>query len=205
MTRYDIAMDFISKFVKRNENVWKNSIKPTFFSINGDEIKKSNIPNSWEEADLGLVLFHYTYTVLTQEDKCIVPLFSLSNGEIEDYVEVDGWNFSFSKPKTALYRCNGEINCYMSNNNLGLVVKSNLWSLDDDFEKIWQLFSIVRTCTTQKEIDFAYKIFKSEKEILSLKCKNLCNEVKIDSLNTLLDAHKDLIEKIKEMTGVKSE
>ena len=205
MKRYDIAMDFISKFVDRNENIRKITVKPTFISINGEDVNVSNLHYSMEQAQIGLVIFHYKYIVISNVDASLVSLFFHSNGVVEEFVEIDGWRFRLSEPKTALNRTDTNISCYMSNGELKLSVETNTWKIDSEFKRIWQLFSIVRTCTTQKEIDFAYKIFKNEEEILSLKNKNLQDEVKIDALNTLIHAHEALLEKIKEMVDVKSE
>lgn len=191
-------MDFKKKFIEQNENVWSKTIRPSFISINGDDIKVSTNPYSMEKAEHGLVIFYYTYTVITQNDCCMVPLFFNSNGEIEDYIEIDGWKLYFSKPITALYRCD-YCTCYMSKESLKLSITTYPWKLDDEFERIWHLFSVARSCQTQRELDFAYKIFESEGEILSLKEDNLKDKVKIDELNALLDTHNEFIEKIKKL------
>lgn len=194
-------MDFKKKFIEENENVWSKTVKPSFVSINGDDIKVSANPYSMEDAEHGLVIFHYTYTVITQSDSCIVTLFFNSNGDVEDFIEIDGWKLYFDKPVTALWRCD-YMTCHMTNGSLNLDVITHPWKLDEEIEKIWHLFSVIRTCSTQKEIAYAYKIFKKEEDILSLKDKNLKAEAKIEALETLLDAHKDLINKLKEMVNI---
>lgn len=199
--RYDISMDFKKKFIEENENVWSKTVKPSFVSINGEDIKVSSNPYSMEEAEHGLVIFHYTYTVITQSDSCIVTLFFNSNGDVEDFIEIDGWKLYFDKPVTALWRCD-YMTCHMTNGSLKLDVITFPWELDNKFEKIWHLFSVIRTCSTQKEIDYAYKILKKEEDILSLKDKNIKAEAKIDALEMLLDAHKDLINKLKEILKI---
>lgn len=203
MNRYEISMDFKKKFIDENENVWSKTVKPSFISINGDDIKVSTNPYSMEDAEYGLVIFHYTYTVITQSDSCIATLFFNSNGDVEDFIEIDGWKLYFDKPITALSRCS-YMTCHMVKSSLKLDVITHPWKLDDEFSKVWHLFSIVRTCETQKEIDFAYKIYKREEDILTLKDKNLKAEAKIDALEMLLDAHKDLLEKLKDIVNSKS-
>lgn len=198
MNRYETAMDFKNKFIEQNENVLKLTVKPSFVSINGDDVRISTNPYSMENAEHGLVIFHYTYIVIEREDCCMVPLFFNSNGEVEDYIEIDGWKLYFSKPLTAYYKCN-TFECKMSNGPLKLSINIFPWELDDEFEKIWHLFSLVRTCKTQNEINLAQKVYQTEGEVLSLKEKSMGAEAKIDALNMLLDVHKDFIEKIKEL------
>lgn len=202
MSRYDKAMDFKKKFISENENVLAKTLKLSYVSINGDDVKVSANPYSMEKAEYGLVIFHYNYTVITQSDCCIATLFFNSNGDIEDFIEIGGWKFYFDKPITAQYRC-GYRSCYMTNGKLKLDIITHPWKLDDEIERVWKLFSVVRTCDTQKEIDFACKIYYREDDILSLKEKNLKAEAKIDTLEMLLDAHKDLLEKIKEAVNRK--
>lgn len=60
MNRYDIAMDFKKKFIEQNENVWRKTIKTSFIAINGNDVKVSSNPFSMENAEHGLVIFHYT-------------------------------------------------------------------------------------------------------------------------------------------------
>lgn len=201
MNRYDIAIDFKKKFIEQNENVWRKTIKTSFIAINGNDVKVSSNPFSMENAEHGLVIFHYTYTVISQSDSCMVPLFFNSNGEIEDYIEIDGWKLYFDKPITSSYRCDSH-KCYMTNGVLKLSLIIRPWLVDEEFKKLWHLFSMARTCETQKELDYAYKIYKDEENILALKMKNLKNEVKINELNLLLDAHKSLIDRIKKLVNI---
>lgn len=51
----------------------------------------------------------------------------------------------------------------------------------------------------QQELDFAKKIYEQELSILELKKKNLTLEAENHDLNSLLEAHKSLIEKIEQM------
>ena len=105
MNRYDIAMDFKKKFIEQNEKVLRQTVKASFISINGNNVKVSRNPFSMEKAEHGLVIFTYSYIVIEREDDCMVPLFFNSNDEIEDYINLDGWKLYFSKPLTALYKC----------------------------------------------------------------------------------------------------
>ena len=75
MNRYDISSDFKKKFVEENKSVWSKSIKPVYFSINGEQAKASSNPYSMEQAGHGLVVFPYVYTVISQKDSSLVPLF----------------------------------------------------------------------------------------------------------------------------------
>ena len=65
MNRYDISSDFKKKFVEENKSVWSKSIKPVYFSINGEQAKASSNPYSMEQAGHGLVVFPYVYTVIS--------------------------------------------------------------------------------------------------------------------------------------------
>lgn len=204
MNRYEIANDFKKKFIEQNENVWSRTMKPTYFSINGDETKASTNPYAMENAEHALVVFHYTYTVITQEDCCMVPLFFNANGEIEDYIEIEGWKLSFSKPITALSRY-WSTHCYISNDKLNASITVKAWEFDKFFDRIWKLFSVARTCKTQMELDFACKIYNLEKDILELKEKNIKQEAELDAKNTLISAHQELLDRIEEITNPKNQ
>lgn len=188
-------MDFKMKFITDNKNVWVQSVKPTFFSITGNKVRTSIVPYSMENAEHALVIFHYRYTVIEQSDIYFVALFFNSNGDINDYIEIDDWKLYFNKPITALNR-RDFIKCSMTNGLLRIEIHTQPWNIDEKFERIWQLFSLVRTCKTQTEVDFVKKIYEQEGEILVLKDKNLKYEAKIDTLNMMLDAHKELISKL---------
>lgn len=205
MNRYEIAMDFKKKFMSENKNIWPQTMIPTYFAINGTDVKVSSNPYSFENSEYGLVIFHYIYTVISQSDKCIIGLFFNSNGEIEDFIEIDGWKLYFSKPVTAGWRCDRTTGFHITNGKLKLDARIHVNDLYQNFPRIWQLFSIIRTCETQKEVDFALRIYAREGEILSLKEKNLKEEAKVDALNILLEANKEFIEKLKELVNSKPE
>ena len=202
--RYEIAMDFKKKFIEQNKNVYEKTIKDTFVSINGDDVRVSRIPYSIEEAEHALVFFEYKYLVQSNDDSSQVALFFNSNGEVEDYIEIDGWRLSFSEPKTSFYRSR-PLECFMKKDSLGLSVGIKGLNIRDAFPRIWHLFSIIRTCKTQKEIDYAYQVYQKEGDLLSLKQKNLMDESKIAELEFLLDTYKELLDKIKGMLNGQSE
>lgn len=198
MSRYDYVCDFKKKFLEENPSVWKNTLKPLYISINGDDTKVSSNPYAFEESEHGLAIFKYTYTVQTQPDDCIVPLFFNQNGDIEDYIELEGWKMSFCKPITSSYRCYN-IYCYISNGPLKKSIKIDRYKLDKEFDDIWKLFSVARRCKTQLELDYAYKLYKENLNVLSLKEANIKQAAEIDSLKSLNKSYHLLIESIKEL------
>ena len=195
MNRYDIACDFKKKFLEENPC---NTIKPSYISINGDTIKVSSNPYAMEESEHGLVIFKYTYTVQTQPDDCLVPLFFNQNGDIEDYIELDGWKLSFDKPYTSTNRCYN-IKCYISNGSLKKSIIIDRYKIDQEFDSIWKLFSVARMCKTQLELDYAYKLFKEKQNVLSLKEKNIKQAAEIDSLKMLTKSYQSLLDSFKEI------
>lgn len=205
MNRYDISSDFKKKFVEENKSVWSKSIKPVYFSINGEQAKASSNPYSMEQAEHGLVVFPYVYTVISQKDSSLVPLFFCANGDIEDYIVIDGWKLSFSAPTTSMYRCHST-SVYMEKDSLSIDVKiSSPWNIAKEFPRIWKLFYIVKDCTSQIEVDYAKKFFENELEIENLKSKNLLAEAEIESLNMLITSYKQLLEKISNLADSKKE
>jgi hypothetical protein len=199
MNRYDISNDYRKKFVEENKSVWSNTIKPVYFSINGNQAKASSNPYSMEQAEHGLVAFTYSYTVISQDSSSLVPLFFNANGDIEDYIIIDGWKLYFSEPITSMYRCYSTL-VYMEKGTLKTEVSFNpSWKIVEEFPRIWELFCTVRTCNSQVEIDYVKKIYNQGIEIDDLKSKNLVSEAKIESLNILVDSYKQLLEKISNM------
>lgn len=200
MSRYEIVNEFRKMFIEQNPSVKKTSLVPTFFSINSENVKASSNQFAFENAERGLVIYTYSYTVITQVDYCLVPLFFDIDGEAEDYIIVDGWKLSFSTPVTASRRCEG-VSCYFSKGNLKGKIYDSVNGLVDNFERIWKLFSIVRTCVTQKELDYVCKIYKLEKDINELKEKNLLCEADRDMKNTIISAYQSLLDKIGEIVN----
>lgn len=195
MNRYELSNDFRKKFVEQNENVWSKTVRPTYFSINDEETRTSSNPYSMENAEHALVVFHYNYTVITSECTSLVPLFFNANGDVEDYIEIDGWRFSFGKPVTALYKCNA-ISCTFSKDGLSASIRIHPLEFDQSFDRIWKLFCIARTCKTQRELDFLCAMFYREAEILKLKEKNLWQEAELDRQKMVVSAYKGLLDKI---------
>lgn len=204
MNRYDISSDYRKKFIEENKSVWSNSIKPVYFSINGDQAKASTNPYSMEQAEHGLVVFPYEYTVITQEDYSLVPLFFSANGDIEDYIVIDGWKLSFSPPTTSMYRCYST-SVYMKKDALSVSIEISPWEVAEEFPRIWKLFCVVKTCNSQVEINYVKKIFEQGIEIDELKSKNLMTEAKNESLNMLITSYKQLLEKISSLTDTPKE
>lgn len=55
MNRYDIAMDFKKKFIEQNEKVLRQTVKASFISINGNNVKVSRNPFSMEKQNMDLL------------------------------------------------------------------------------------------------------------------------------------------------------
>ena len=141
----------------------------------------------------------------SQKDSSLVPLFFCANGDIEDYIVIDGWKLSFSAPTTSMYRCHST-SVYMEKDSLSIDVKiSSPWNIAKEFPCIWKLFYIVKDCTSQIEVDYAKKFFENELEIENLKSKNLLAEAEIESLNMLITSYKQLLEKISNLADSKKE
>jgi hypothetical protein len=195
MKRYEISYDYIKKFAQENKNVNEKTIKPLYFSLNDDKAILSSYPYTMEQAKYGLVIFSYTYTVITQLDYSLAPLFFNSNGGIEDYIVIDGWKLYFSKPITSMYRNNGTY-VFMEKGILKLEMQISLYDVENEFPRIWELFSVIRKCCSQTEIDCVKKLYDQGIEIENLKTKNLRAETEIDSLKMLTTSYKQLLDKI---------
>lgn len=164
MNRYDISNDYRQKFIESNPQVWPASMHPIYFSINGDDIKPSTNSYAMEKAEHGLVIFTYTYTVISQSDCSMVPLFFSSTGEIEDYLIIDGWKIYFSTPITAFYRCNKTL-IYMKKGDILIEEEIRPGKISEELPPIWALFAIIRKCSSQDEIDLTKKAYKQEKDL----------------------------------------
>lgn len=50
-----------------------------------------------------------------------------------------------------------------------ICVPSHTRNINKDFERIWQLFSVIRTCETQREADYAVEIYLRKQKIFLCK------------------------------------
>lgn len=198
MNRYEISNEFRKRFVDENKNVWGTSIKPYYFSINGEEVIASSNPYLMENSEHGLVIFTYAYTVINNTDCSMVPLFFCSNGRIEDYIIIDEWKLYFSPPKTATYKCYTTY-VYMEKGDLYLDIPIKLFKLEKEIPAIWKLFSMVRKCTSKLELDYVKTMYQQGIEINELKSKNFKQAAEIEALNIQINAYKSLLDKIEKL------
>lgn len=201
MKRYEISNDFKEKFIQSHPNVWKNIVKPTFFSLDDDSASASDYWYSFENSKYGLVVFSYTYTVQTNNDTSMIPLFFDADGEIENYIELDGWKLYFSSPYTADLKC-GWMYVYMQKDDMSVSCMVSPNDIAKSFPPIWEKFAAVRKCDSQAELDYVNKIYSKDMEIKDLLSRNLKQEAKIEALNQQLESYKNLIKKIEEMVGI---
>lgn len=201
MKRYDIAQDFRKKFIEEHPNVWGETMSPVYFSITGDEAKVSKYHYSIEGAEHALVIFVYSYKVITQYDRSLVALFFHKNGEIEDHIIIDKWKIYFSPPKTHSFKsCTPYV--YMEKDGLQASFKLNLNTIDNAFPRIWSLLSIIKECRSQIEINYIQKVYELEEEIDTLRSEKLREKAQTDALNMLLEAHKQLLQRIETLSGL---
>lgn len=201
MKRYEISNDFKEKFIQSHPNVWKNTVKPTYFALDDDSASASDYWYSFENSKYGLVVFSYTYTVQTNNDTSMIPLFFDADGKIDDYITLDGWKLYFSRPYTADLRCGG-MYVYMQKGDMSVSCMVSPNDIAKSFPSIWEKFAAVRKCDSQAELDYVNKIFSKDMEIKDLLSRNLKQEAKIDALNQQIESHKNLIKKIEEMVGI---
>ena len=200
MSREDIAKAFIDKFLREHPSVFKRSLRTAFISINGDVAKVSSYPFSIENAEHCIILFMYEYNVWQTNDYSYIPLCFNATGDIEDFIEINGWKLSFNKPVTSSLH-SGPAKVFIENGEKKIVLE---WSRREDyFPRIWKLFTIAQTCTTQLELDFALKAYKDGVELDGLREKVLKDEAKIDALNMQLCSYKNLLEKIEQLVNNK--
>ena len=193
MSRLDIATAFIDKFLRENPSVFKRGLRAAFISINGDVAKVSSYPYSIDKAEHCIILLMYEYNVWQTNDYSYIPLCFNANGDIEDFIEINGWKLSFNKPVTSSWH-SGPAQVFIENREKKIAV--DWYRREDYFPGIWKLFTIAQTCTTQLELDFALKAYKDEIELDCLREKVLKDEAKIDALNIQLSSYKELLEKI---------
>lgn len=194
----NIADEYRKIFVSENQNVWPN-IRTEYFSIDDDNIYQSTMPFILDKAKVGLVIYRYTYTVISAEDYSFCSLFIKENGEAEDYIEIDGWRFRFDRPITSMYRTYSRAVC-ISNGVLTLVIKLyQPFEIADKMKRLWELFKLCRKCTTQLELDFLCKMYNQECDLIELSEKNLRQEYEIEKLQAELETHKNLIKKIEQL------
>lgn len=79
-----LVNDYKEYIIANNPNVWANSIRQEYLIIDGDSVRTSNVPFALDNAKFALVLFHYTYTVVTQNNNNFFALFVNDEGYAED-------------------------------------------------------------------------------------------------------------------------
>lgn len=196
----NIADEYRKIFVSENQNVWPN-IRSEYFSVDDNNINQSTTPFILDTAKIGLVIYRYTYTVLSAQDYSFCSLFIKENGEAEDYIEIDGWRFSFDKPITSMYRTYSK-EVRISNGTLKLAIKLyQPFEIVDKMKRLWELFRLCRKCTTQLELDFLCKMYNQECDLTELMDKNLKQENEIEMLKAELETHKNLIKRIEQLVA----
>lgn len=195
-----LVNDYKEYIIANNPNVWANSIRQEFLIIDGDSVRTSNVPFALDNAKFALVLFHYTYTVVTQNNNNFFALFINDEGYAEDYVEIDKWRFEFDKPVTALYRTQSK-NLIISKGNLKLKVKVNMVNVAKGFERMWELYAKARECSSQLELDLLKDLYVQKQDLDSVNNKNyhLCYQNRL--LEENVKAYEGLLGRISNLVN----
>jgi hypothetical protein len=200
-----ISEEYKSHIISQNPNIWGQTVKMHYFILDGDTVEYSTVPFVLDSAKRAMVIYTYTYTVVTSDDRSFFALFldSTANNEADDNLVIDGWKLKFDLPYTSGYRTYGRT-LYMSKENLSLEINDH-WSdyLGTGFETYWKLFERVRECSTQKELNMLKELFRAKKDIDELKGNMLTEQYKNFVLEERCKAYESLLERVNSMLGEK--
>lgn len=196
-----ITEEYKSHIINQNPNIWPKTVKMHYFILDGDAVEYSTVPFVLDNAKRAMVLYTYTYTVTTWDDKSFFALFldSTSSTVANDHIVIDGWELKFCAPYTSGYRTYGRT-LYMSKDNLSLKVQGYMNDfVGNGFQTYWKLFARVRECTTQKELNMLMELLEAQKNIDELKGNMLAGQYRNFVLEERCKAYESLLKKIDSM------
>ena len=196
-----ISEEYKSHIISQNPNIWGQTVKMHYFILDGETVEYSTVPFVLDSAKRAMVIYTYTYTVMTNNDQSFFALFldSDADNEVNDNLVIDGWKLKFDSPYTSGYRTYGR-SLYMSKDNLSLEINDH-WSsfLGTRFDTYWKLFARVRECSTQKELNILKELFRTNKDLDELKGNMLTEQYRNFVLEEKCRAYESILEKIDSM------
>ena len=196
-----ISEEYKSHIISQNPNIWGQTVKMHYFILDGETVEYSTVPFVLDSAKRAMVIYTYTYTVMTNNDQSFFALFldSDADNEVNDNLVIDGWKLKFDSPYTSGYRTYGR-SLYMTKENLSLQIHDH-WScyLGGGFDTYWKLFARVRECSTQKELNILKELFLAKKDLDVLNGNMLTEQYRNFVLEEKCRAYESILEKIDSM------
>ena len=196
-----ISEEYKSHIISQNPNIWGQTVKMHYFILDGETVEYSTVPFVLDSAKRAMVIYTYTYTVVTNNDQSFFALFldSDANNEANDYIVMDGWKLKFDTPYTSGYRTFSR-SLNMSKDDLSLEIYSHCSAFTNSgFDTYWKLFARVRECSTQKELNILKELFQAKKGLDDLKCNMLIEQYRNFVLEEKCRAYESILEKIDSM------
>lgn len=187
------------------QKIYRTSLRYVGIDENLKATGLSNSPIPFHNSVYGIVFFEYTYIKQTQEDSSFFALF-VSENNVNEYLEENGWRMQFDRPITESYRTCGR-RLIINKSNLKIEISfpnwdytNQCWEIENKMEDCFNLFKKAQLCTTQRELDFLVELFSKREEIKSLnkqliaeKMSNVYKEKAIEGYKAMLDEIKVLM------------
>lgn len=198
-----IANDYLAQIKSQYDCILKGSIKMEYITINNDNlVKVSSTPYILDNAKIAIVIYYYSYLVLTQYDNNYFVLFMDTEGNIDSSLNIGGWKIEFSDPITSSYRTYYK-DLTISKSNLSTSISVPKHNVGEIFPKIWELINKVQLCDSQIELDLLEKLYEKEEEIANLEKNNFELRYKNEVMKETMDSYKDLLSHIQELISTK--
>ena len=93
-----ISEEYKSHIISQNPNIWGQTVKMHYFILDGETVEYSTVPFVLDSAKRAMVIYTYTYTVMTNNDQSFFALFldSDADNEVNDNLVIDGWKLKVS-------------------------------------------------------------------------------------------------------------
>ncbi len=174
---------------------------PIYLAINADDsIESSNLWFILNDATFAVILYPYTYRVLTAEDTSAFVLFIDDKGHCSDNIYVNGWNIRFDSPKERFYRTyNRYATISKSGHEITLATPGRSLTLSA-FTKIWNYFKLISNKNDDYASLYLYKeLYDKDIIIESLKNESVRKEYERLIAKSLLKANEALLENLKQI------
>lgn len=197
MNYTDIANNAIAE-IKRIKGTALLYKAPRYLSINKDgSIETSNLWLNQEDLAVGVAILPFSYRVISARDVSEFILFIDEKGRCNDNIEINGWNIRFDTPYERLYRTYNRV-AIISKGAHKIRLQTPIGTVTThDFQRIWKYFKIITTINDDfTSLHLINDLYSNDITINELKKENVRKEYEKYVAETLLNAHKELLNNI---------
>lgn len=177
-----------------------NIFKTEYLSIAEDgRIKISPYSDYLKDSQIGVVFYHFSYTVITAWDFSCFVQFVDDVGYCDDHYLMNGWTIGIVRPYTANFRTYNMRSCTIGNGEFSIEVTLPVNDIAEKMKMLWPYYLKAQECKTQKELNLLKDCYEKDIKINELTKDNLCAEHERMAKEEQLKAYKAVLDKIEEL------